>query len=172
MMTCRRSKVTEWNLKFCLFLFLSAHVRKYFTRSLSIIYHWEWPIANNGAHVRVYFTRSLSIESTTENGLLPTNGAHVRVYFTRSLSIESITGNGLLPTNGAHVRVYFTRSLSIESTTEHGLLPTNEMVGRFLGEMHRIAFRLMLSSCVCVCVSVCLSVCVYRVCGPQENGLR
>ena len=29
---------------------------------------------------------------------------------------------------------------------------------RFLGEMQRIAFRLMLSSCVCVCV--CLSVCV------------
>ena len=29
----------------------------------------------------------------------------------------------------------------------------------FLGEMQRIAFRLMLSSCVCVCVSVCL--CVY-----------
>ena len=28
-----------------------------------------------------------------------------------------------------------------------------------LGEMQRIAFRLMLSSCVCV--SVCLSVCVY-----------
>ena len=29
----------------------------------------------------------------------------------------------------------------------------------FLGEMQRIAFRLMLSSCVCVCVCVCLSVC-------------
>ena len=47
---------------------------------------------------------------------------------------------------------------------------------RFLDEMQRIAFRLMLSSCVCVClcvcVCVCLSVCVCRVCGPQENGLR
>ena len=45
---------------------------------------------------------------------------------------------------------------------------------RFLGEMQCIAFRLTLSSCVCVCVSVCvcLSVCVCRVCGPQENGLR
>ena len=31
---------------------------------------------------------------------------------------------------------------------------------QFLGEMQRIAFRLMLSSCVSVCVSVCLSVCV------------
>ena len=33
----------------------------------------------------------------------------------------------------------------------------------FLGEMQRIAFRLMLSSCVClsICLSVCLSVCVY-----------
>ena len=29
----------------------------------------------------------------------------------------------------------------------------------FLGEMQRIAFRLMVSSCVCVCLSVC--VCVY-----------
>ena len=45
---------------------------------------------------------------------------------------------------------------------------------RCLGEMQRIAFRPMLSSCVsvCVCVSVCLDVCVYRVCEPQENGLR
>ena len=33
----------------------------------------------------------------------------------------------------------------------------------FLGEMQRIAFRLMLSSFmyVCVCVCVCLSVCLY-----------
>ena len=31
---------------------------------------------------------------------------------------------------------------------------------QFLGEMQRIAFRLKLSSCVCVCVSVCLSVCL------------
>ena len=30
----------------------------------------------------------------------------------------------------------------------------------FLGEMQRIAFRLMLSSCVCVCVCVCLCVCL------------
>ena len=31
-----------------------------------------------------------------------------------------------------------------------------------LGEMQRIVFRLMLSSCVCVCVCLCcLSVCVY-----------
>ena len=37
-----------------------------------------------------------------------------------------------------------------------------------LGDMQRIAFRLMLSSCVCVCVCVC----VCRVCGPQEKGLR
>ena len=44
----------------------------------------------------------------------------------------------------------------------------------FLGEMQRIAFRLMLSACVCVCVSVCVSVClcICRVCGPLENGLR
>ena len=28
----------------------------------------------------------------------------------------------------------------------------------FLGEMQRIAFRLMLSSCVCVCVRVCVRV--------------
>ena len=46
----------------------------------------------------------------------------------------------------------------------------------FLGEMQRIAFRLMLSSYVCVCLFVCVCVCVYvcvcRVCGPQENGLR
>ena len=50
----------------------------------------------------------------------------------------------------------------------------------FLGEMQRIALRLMLSSCVCVCVHaclracvcVCVSVCVCRVCGPQENGLK
>ena len=48
----------------------------------------------------------------------------------------------------------------------------------FLGEKQRIAFRLMLSSCVCVCVCVCVSVylcvCVYvcRICGPQENSLR
>ena len=41
---------------------------------------------------------------------------------------------------------------------------------RFLGEMQRIAFRLMLSSCVCVCLCVC--VCECHVCGPQENGLR
>ena len=40
----------------------------------------------------------------------------------------------------------------------------------FLVEMQRIAFRLMLSSCVCVCVTV--RVCVCHVCGPQENGLR
>ena len=32
---------------------------------------------------------------------------------------------------------------------------------RFLGEMQRIAFRLTLSSCVCVCVCVCVFVCVY-----------
>ena len=38
----------------------------------------------------------------------------------------------------------------------------------FLDEMQRIAFRLMLSWCVCVCLFVCLC----RVCGPQENGLR
>ena len=38
----------------------------------------------------------------------------------------------------------------------------------FLGEMQRIAFRLMLSSCVCLSVFVC----VCRVCGRQENGLR
>ena len=33
---------------------------------------------------------------------------------------------------------------------------------QFLGEMQCIAFRLMLSSCVCVymCVSVCVSACV------------
>ena len=37
---------------------------------------------------------------------------------------------------------------------------------RFLGEMQRIAFRLLLSSCVCVCVYVC------RVCGPQEDGMK
>ena len=50
---------------------------------------------------------------------------------------------------------------------------------QFLGEMQRIAFRLMLSSCVCsVCLSVCVCVCVFvcvcvcRVCGPQEDGLR
>ena len=30
----------------------------------------------------------------------------------------------------------------------------------FLGEMQRIAFRLMLSSCVCVCMCVCVCVCV------------
>ena len=30
----------------------------------------------------------------------------------------------------------------------------------FLGEMQRIAFRLLLSTCVCVCVSVCVCVCV------------
>ena len=30
----------------------------------------------------------------------------------------------------------------------------------FLGEMQRIAFRLMLSSCVCVCVCVCVCLCV------------
>ena len=45
-----------------------------------------------------------------------------------------------------------------------------------LGEMHRIAFHLMLSSCVCVCVcmcvSVCVCVCVCPVCGAQGNGLR
>ena len=57
-------------------------------------------------------------------------------------------------------------------------------VGWFLGEMQRIEFRLMLSSsvCVCVCVFVCVCVCVheraracvcvFRVCGPQEDGLR
>ena len=39
----------------------------------------------------------------------------------------------------------------------------------FLDELQRIAFRLLLSSCVCVCV--CLTVCVPR-CGPQENGLK
>ena len=49
---------------------------------------------------------------------------------------------------------------------------------QLLGEMQRITFRLMLSSCVCVCVclSVCVSgcvcVCVCRVCGPHEIGLR
>ena len=37
----------------------------------------------------------------------------------------------------------------------------NSILYRFLGEMQRIAFHLMLSSyvCVCVCLSVC--VCVY-----------
>ena len=38
----------------------------------------------------------------------------------------------------------------------------------FLGEMQRIAFRLMLSSCVCVCV--CLSVCVYTA--LWTSGIR
>ena len=50
----------------------------------------------------------------------------------------------------------------------------------FLGKMQYIAFRLMLSSCVCVCVCVCACVracvracvCVCCFCGPQENGLR
>ena len=38
-------------------------------------------------------------------------------------------------------------------------------IARFLGEMQRVAFRLMLLSCecVCVCVSVCLSVCMPRL---------
>ena len=31
---------------------------------------------------------------------------------------------------------------------------------KFLGEMKRIAFRLMPSSCVCVCLCVCVCVCV------------
>ena len=35
-----------------------------------------------------------------------------------------------------------------------------KMTFRFLGETQRIAFRLMLSSCVYVCVCVCVSVCV------------
>ena len=38
--------------------------------------------------------------------------------------------------------------------------------------MQRIAFRLILSSCVCVCVCVSFRVCVWRVCRRQENGLR
>ena len=33
----------------------------------------------------------------------------------------------------------------------------------FLGEMQRIAFRLMLSSCVCVCVCLPVCVCVPRL---------
>ena len=37
---------------------------------------------------------------------------------------------------------------------------------KFLSKIQRIAFRLMLSSCVSLCVCVC------RVCGPHENGLR
>ena len=47
-----------------------------------------------------------------------------------------------------------------------------EIFNQFLAEMQRIAFRLLLSSCVCVCVSVCLSMCVCMPrCGSQENGL-
>ena len=42
----------------------------------------------------------------------------------------------------------------------------------FLGEKQRIAFRLMLSSCVSVCLSVCNLMCVCRVYEPQENRLR
>ena len=42
------------------------------------------------------------------------------------------------------------------------LCPMSASMLPFLGEMQRIAFRLMLSSCVCVCVCVCeWCVCVY-----------
>ena len=42
----------------------------------------------------------------------------------------------------------------------------------FLGEMQRIAFRLLLWSCMSVSVCVCVCLCVCRVCGRQENSLR
>ena len=35
--------------------------------------------------------------------------------------------------------------------------------------MQRIAFRLLLSSCVCVCVSVCVSVCLPRLWMPGKR---
>ena len=38
---------------------------------------------------------------------------------------------------------------------------SDRLISAFLGEMQRIAFRLMLSSCVCVCVCVC--VCMPRL---------
>ena len=41
------------------------------------------------------------------------------------------------------------------------------VIDQVLGEMQRIAFRLLLSICVCLCV--CLCIC--HVCGRQENGL-
>ena len=39
----------------------------------------------------------------------------------------------------------------------------------FLGEMQRIAFRLMLSSCVCMCLCVCVSVCMLRLWMPEKR---
>ena len=38
-----------------------------------------------------------------------------------------------------------------------------------LGEMQRIAFRILLSTCECVSVCVSLYLCVCRVCGRQET---
>ena len=55
---------------------------------------------------------------------------------------------------------------SVWEVSENTVIPKLLMISKnlgivflFLGEMQRIAFRLMLSPCVCVCV--CLSVCLY-----------
>ena len=52
------------------------------------------------------------------------------------------------------------------------LVCATHILNMILGEMQRIAFRLMPSSCVCVCLCVCVFVCVcvcgcvgVRVCG-------
>ena len=47
------------------------------------------------------------------------------------------------------------------------------LVSAFVGEMQRIAFRFMLSSCVCLCVCVCVRVCVCMcVCVCVRAGVR
>ena len=61
--------------------------------------------------------------------------------------------------------------LYIDFSTDFDSVAHSKFISR-----RNAAFLLMLSSCVCVCLFVCLSVCicvsVYRVCGPQENGVR
>ena len=45
----------------------------------------------------------------------------------------------------------------------------NSFLPLFLGEMQRMAFRLMLSSCVCLCVCLCMCVCMTRFWTPGKR---
>ena len=60
--------------------------------------------------------------------------------------------------------IMFSNKNKIKNTQHLNVIIDIIVIDQVLGEMQRIAFRLLLSTCVCLCVC--------HVCERQENGLR